>query len=272
MKYKVCLFANEDPFDHELWVKSLKKNQQVQSFDIINLVSDHWLKDLNKKTYDLFLFRPPGRAELFKRIYDERLFLISQYFPTPVYPSLKEILIYENKRVLRDWLLANNLPHPDTFVFFEKKEADSFVQTRKTFPLVGKTNIGASGNGIRILNDKNDVQGYIEKAFKVGIQPRSGPKLNKGSLIKKIRKVVFKKGFLKKRLKDYAASPLDTQHHFVILQEYIKHDFEWRCVRIGGSFFAHKKIVRDGKASGHLIKAYDSVPPGIAGFCQRGDK
>jgi glutathione synthase/RimK-type ligase-like ATP-grasp enzyme len=260
MKYKICLLSNENPIDHEQWVRALKKPDHLLSFDMVSLISDNWLKELSKKKYDLFLLRPPGRTELFKRLYDERVLLISQYFSTPIYPSLQEILIYENKRFLRDWLIVNDLPHPETFVFFGKEEALSFVKNRKGFPLVGKTNIGASGNGVQILNSQKDTQEYINQAFSTGIRPRTGPKLKKGSLIKKIKKAINNKGFLKRRLREYLPSALNYQHNFIILQEYIAHDFEWRCVRIGESFFAHKKVAKDGKASGHLIKRYDPVP------------
>src|SRR5690606_33952040 len=44
------------------------------------------------------------------------------------------------------------------------------------------------------------------------------------------------------------------------------HTFEWRCVRIGDSFFAHKKIRKDDKASGSLLKAYEQPPFDLLDF------
>ena len=266
MDYNICLLANENPLDHELWETSLKKSKHVLSYDVISIVSNNWINQINKKKYDLFLLRPPGRTELFKRLYDERVFLINQYLSTPIYPSLQLLLIYENKRALRDWLLINGLPHPETFIFFNEREASSFIQNRQNFPLVGKTNIGASGNGVQLLHCQKDAQRYIKHAFTTGIRPRTGPKLKKGSLIKKIKNAFGKKDFLKQRLTAYIPSPLNYQHHFIILQEYVPHDFEWRCVRIGESYFAHKKIARDGKASGHLLKEYNQVPERLLDF------
>ena len=266
MKYRICILANEDTQSHILWEKSINKSTEIEYYDIINLASDDWFELINQKTYDLFLLKPPGKTGLFKRLYDERVYLINRHLSTPIYPSPDEIYIYENKRFLRDWLIINQLPHPETHVFFNKEEAKEFINTNNHFPLVGKTNIGASGNGVLILKDRNEVLNYLQKAFETGIKPIGGPKIKKGPFIKKIKKAINNKGFLKQRLKDYKSSNLDTQYHFVILQEFVPHDYEWRCVRIGDSYFAHKKVAKQGKTSGTLIKAYDPVPKKLLNF------
>jgi len=266
MQYKVCILANEDQQSRLLWKAAVKKSEKVKKYDIVDLTSDNWLSLIKQKDYDIFLLKPPGKTELFKRLYDERVYLISQYFNTPIYPSLQEIFIYENKRYLRDWLKVNQIPHPETHVFFEKKEATEFINTLSNFPIVGKTNIGASGNGVRILDNKEQALEYINTAFTKGIKPKSGPKLKKGSLIKKIKKALKSKSFLKQRLKDYKPDLLNIQYHFVIFQEFISHNWEWRCVRIGDSFFAHKKLVEGTMASGTLKKGYDEVPEELLNF------
>lgn len=266
MGYNVCILSNENSLNHKLWLDSVSNSSSISSYSIVNLTTDNWYSQLVEQNFDLFLLRPPGQTELFKRLYDERVLLISQIFKTPIYPSLNEVLIYENKRYLRDWLTANNLPHPKTFVFFNKEEANQFADKLKNFPIVGKTNIGASGNGVLILRDKKSLAKYINTAFEEGIAPIMGPKLSKGSVFKKIGKVLSNPHFLKQRLKDYKKSNLNKQYHFVIFQEYIPHKFEWRCVVIGDSYFAHKKIVVGDKSSGTLLKGYDPVPHSLLDF------
>lgn len=260
MSYKVCILSNEDNQSHLLWEKAVVKSGEVDSYKIVNLSLNNWIEEIRSDQFDLLLLKPPGKTEQFKRLYDERVLLIQRCFDIPIYPSLNEILIYENKRFLRDWLKIRNIPHPTTNVFFDKQDAMNFIINNDQFPIVGKTNIGASGNGVEILKSSKDALAYVNIAFKKGIKPRSGPKLGKGSIFKKVQKVLKGKGFLKQRLKDYHTDFLNNQYHFVILQEYIKHQWEWRCVRIGDSFFAHKKIVKGEMASGKLIKSYDSVP------------
>lgn len=265
MKYKLCILANENPLDHEAWITAIKKSTKVKYFYVVDLTSDHWLETLKAKPFDLILLRPPGKTELFKRLYDERVLLIDKYLKTPIYPSLTEELIYENKRLLRDWLNINQIPHPKTFIFFTKSDALSFVSNSK-FPLISKTSIGASGNGVAKLDNTDEAIIYINKAFDKGITSQIGPRLNKGSLVKKLRKVVNNRKFFRQRLKDYIHSPLNLQYHYVLFQEFIPHEYEWRCVRIGESFFAHKKIARNNKSSGTLIKRYDPVPETLLDF------
>ena len=63
-----------------------------------------------------------------------------------------------------------------------------------------------------------------------------------------------------KRLQLYKTISNDTQKFFVIFQQYIPHDFEWRIVKIGDSYFGHKKIKVGDKASGSKGIDY-SLPP-----------
>jgi hypothetical protein len=63
-----------------------------------------------------------------------------------------------------------------------------------------------------------------------------------------------------KKLRIYSSKRNAQQKGFLIFQEFIKHSYEWRCVRIGESFFAHKKIAIGGKASGTLLKGYENPP------------
>ncbi|MFB6340640.1 RimK family alpha-L-glutamate ligase [Saccharicrinis sp. FJH62] len=264
--FSVAILKNEDPYNHLLWIEACKKNRKISDFEIIDIFSDNWLENVLRKKYDLFLLRPPGQTERYKRLYDERAYILSNVLKLPVYPSLTEVLIYENKRFLRDWMVSNKIPHPKTHIFYRKTDAHSFIKGDSKVPIVAKTNIGASGNGVEILNNTQDVEAYIEKAFSKGINRKIGPKVFKGSLIAKLKKVFTKRGFLKKRLKDYSDVMQELQRGYVIFQEYIPHEFEWRCVRIGGSFFAHKKLVKNSKASGTLKKNYGSIPETLLNF------
>lgn len=269
MKYKACLLTTNNPVYPLLWKEALEASGLFEPLVVVDITANDWLQQLNADTYNLFLLRPPGKTNLFKQLYDERVHLAVSRFDVPCYPSLLEVRLYENKRYLRDWLMVHRLPHPDTFVFFDRDEAFGFIRQRKEFPLVGKTNIGASGNGVVVLRDSKAASDYVARAFAEGLRPRSGPKVFKGSLIAKIRKAITMKGFLKNRLKTYATGALNVQYHFVILQRYVPHQFEWRCVRIGDSFFAHKKLAPGGMASGTLLKGYDAVPPALLDFLKR---
>lgn len=260
MKYKVCVIVNNNILSSQKWVMAIESaNQNIERYDVVDITKNNWWEEITKTKYDIFLIQAPGDIELYKRLFDERVLIINNSFNAPIYPSLDEVLIYENKRFHRDWLVSKNIPHPETFVFFDKDEALLFAHKRIEFPLVGKTNIGASGNGIQILENLNELKLYINKVFSTGIKSKKGFKINKGSLFKKINKLFKGVRFIKQRLNDYRESFLDIQYGYLIVQKFIPHSYEWRCVRIGDSFFAHKKMVHGEMASGTLKKGYDHI-------------
>jgi glutathione synthase/RimK-type ligase-like ATP-grasp enzyme len=222
-------------------------------------VSDDWYEQIIKENFDCLLTKPGGLSMPFKQLYDERLMILARENHFPMFPSLDEVLIYENKRYFSYWLKANNLPHPKTHVFYDRKEADKFV-SETAFPLVAKLNIGASGNGVQILKNKDAAHRYIREIFTSGKTSRVGPRLDKGHIIKRIVTKLRDPKSLIERLRVYKTVSRDAQKGFCIFQEFIKHDYEWRVVRIGDSFFAHKKMLIKGKASGSLEKKYDNPP------------
>lgn len=266
MRKRIVIFRNEAADDHLPWVEACNRRQGEVEAEVIDITASDWLERFHMKNYDLVLLRPPGRTELFKRLYDERAHILYNYAGVPVYPSLNEVLIYENKRFLSDWLNINNIPYPQTRVFFDRKEAMEYAGSGVRLPLVAKTNIGASGNGVRFIHDKKELYDYIHNAFGKGVGVRTGPKLRKGSIAGKLIRAFTIRGFVKKRMGEYRASYLNPQRGFVIFQEFVPHEFEWRCVRIGDSYFAHKKLARNNKSSGTLMKGYDPVPVSLLEF------
>lgn len=264
--YQVAILKNETLLDHLPWVNACNKFPELINYDVIDITLNNWFKKVTAKEYDMFLLRPPGRLERFKRLYDERVFILSQILGKNVYPSPVEALIYENKRLLRDWLQANNIPHPESFIFINEDEAVRFAGYCNNFPVVAKTNMGASGNGVVFINSKTELLKYVKKAFTTGNKTKSGFKLYKGSIFKKIKKIWSNHYFLKQRLNDYKLMAAEVEKGIVFFQEFIPHTYEWRCVRIGDSYFAHKKIAKNNMSSGTLLKGYDPVPESLLDF------
>lgn len=261
---KLVILANENPDDHSLWVKACEK--AGATYRVVNLCADQWLEEVQKEKFDYLLTKPPGLIAKFKLIYDERVRVLERELGYKLYPSAEEIFIYENKRVLASWLEANKIPHPKTFVFYNREEALQFLQQTK-FPLVGKASIGASGSGVHVFKSEEEVIKYTEAVFSgKGAKRRVGPNLKKGNLLGRSLHYVFHPGDIIKKLRIYKGVFNDRQTDFVIFQEFIPHTFEWRVVRIGDSFFAHKKAVMHGMASGSLLKVYDNPPLAIFDF------
>ena len=203
-------------------------------------------------------------------MYDERLDILVRELNIPCFPTLEEVKIYENKRYFSYWLKANNLPHPETLVFYFEKEAMAYAGKQVHFPLVAKTNIGASGSGVVILENQKQLVEYIQNTFRgSGSDKRVGPNLKKGKIIQRGINLVLNPKRLILRYNTYKARALDVQRDFVLFQKHIPHHFEWRVVRMGESFFAHKKLLLGNMTSGSLEKEYSNPPLELLDFVKQ---
>ncbi|PQJ77771.1 hypothetical protein [Polaribacter porphyrae] len=264
-KTKFAILKNEDPFDHLKWVNACEDYPINIDFEVFDLTIETWLEDITAYSPSLLLLKPSGKTSLYRSLYQERLEILVTSLKYKTFPSLDEVRIYESKRYFAYWAKAHQLPHPKTWVYYHRNEALKALK-KMNFPLVGKMNIGASGKGVQILDSKNQVKKYIKRAFSDGLVSNTGPKLSQGKLIQRAwHKFTHPKELINK-LRTYRDIASDSQKGFIILQEFIKHDYEWRAVRIGDSYFAHKKIVLNKKASGTLEKEYGTPPVELLNF------
>jgi len=263
---KITIIANENPSEVDRWIAACHKMNDKVDFQVVNITRNNWLEETVMSKPQILLTKPGGLTAPFKQLYDERLTILVKDLGYLCFPSLDEVLIYENKRYFSYWLKANKIPHPKTDVFYFKEEAIDFL-TRAVFPIVGKTNIGASGSGVRVLHNRKEAVVYIHNTFSFkGAAKRSGPNLKKGGLFRRGVRYLINPSKIAGKLKVYKSRSADVQNSFVVLQEYIQHEFEWRVVRIGESFFAHKKLKMGEKTSGSLLKNYDNPPLSILDF------
>ncbi|MEY4573377.1 MAG: hypothetical protein RLZ10_2661 [Bacteroidota bacterium] len=263
---KIVILKNEIIHSERLWIQACKDFDLP--FDVIDLTKDSWLEELQLLNPDLLLVMPSGFTSQFKQMFDERLFLIHDCLKIRMFPSLDEIRLHENKRYFYSWLKVNDLPMAQTNIFYNQAEIEGFI-SKCSFPIVAKTNMGASGSGVKILRNQEELLSYCTKAFSSkGISKKVGPKSLRINPLKRILKVFRNPSHIKNRLKIYNSLSQDPQVGFVIFQEYIPHDFEWRIVRIGDSFFAHKKMKSNELSSGTLLKNYDNPPLELFDFAK----
>lgn len=265
-KIKAVILRNEQPEDHLLWQSACNDFSYALEYRIVDLTKNAWLEEIQSEKFDILLARPCGLTSHFKQLYDERIYILSNILKYYVFPSLDEILVYENKRLLSFWLKANKIPHPETNIFYGRAEAAEFVKGH-SYPIVGKVNIGGAGSGVLVLYNVSEALMYIKDTFTgKGAPRRAGPNLAKGGLFKRGFHYVMNPSDIRGKLDIYKTVKTHPQKEFVIFQEYIPHQFEWRAVRIGDSFFAHKKLKIGDKASGSLLKEYGKPPVDIFDF------
>ena len=265
-KKKLAILRNEVKEDHQLWIKACKEFIDRVDYDVIDLTKSDWLQRVLDGAYDGLLALPGGWTTSYKTLYDERVRILHCELGLPVFPTLGEIEVYENKKYLSYWLAANQVPHPKTWVFYQEDDAMDFLKTA-TLPLVAKTSVGGGGSGVQILKSKSAIKHYIHDTFSgPGVTQVVGPKWRKkGFFMRVIRKMKNMREF-REKLSLYTHQRSEIQKDFVFFQEFIPHNFEWRVVRIGDSFFAHKKLVKGEMASGSLLKGYENPPLALLDF------
>lgn len=264
-KPELLILANEIKSDHEPWIRACEKRPDEVRYRVVNLTSAGWLEEIKAQPVDCMLVKPGGLSSRFKKLYDERLTIVVRSMNYRSFPSLDEVLIHENKIFQSYWLKAEGLPHPATHVFYHENEAAGFAGTAK-LPVVAKLNIGSSGKGVTVLKTRKELTEYVETIFSSGKRSRSGPNLERGQWLQRAALVLSSRGLLRERLYKYRSIQEDVQTGFVLFQEYVPHDYEWRAVRIGDSFFAHRKLKVKDKASGSLVKEYLAPPEGLLDF------
>ena len=259
-KYNVAILRTVFDDDYRWWEQVCRLRQNKLNYQVIDLGSSDWFERIVAGRFDGLLATPPGLTSALKTMYDERLAIAHLLLDIPIYPTFEEVQIYENKKYLAYWLKARKIPHPATHVFYQENEALHFLERTK-YPVVGKMSVGASGKGVVILRNKPDARRYVSNLFAgKGGGRVTGPNLRKKGLVLRAMKKLMKPKSIIDRLKHYQVERSENQKEFAIFQEFIPHDYEWRCVRIGDSYFAHKKVVKGEKASGALIKSYENPP------------
>jgi len=211
-------------------------------YEIIDVLSEDWINKVNNSSCDGFLCYPPCDFQEKKSVYDERLYFLSHFMNKFIYPSFDELYIYENKRNMAYFLRLFEYPHPKTNVFAIKKDAQKYVEN-SDYPIVFKTNIGASATGVDIVESKKEALKIVDKIF-----GKFHPALSFG-------KLVWTK---------YQNIPIpkfgSAQKHYAIIQDFYKIKWEWRIIKIGNTYSGHQKLLKGKFASGSDLIGWVKPP------------
>lgn len=179
------------------------------NYKVIDIRTSDWLVKISESNCDVFLVWPSIYKPIQKQFWDERLQILTVQLKKKIFPTLDLMWLYESKRKTRDWLMVKKLPHPKTKVFFSKAEALEFTE-KTSYPIVYKTDQGASASGVYIIHSAQKAKRIVKKAFKRGV-------------------------LLKNR------GINDRHQGYVIFQEFLSNAKEWRMIRVGESYFCRIK-------------------------------
>lgn len=188
------------------------------NYEVIDIRHSDWIARISASPCNVYLVWPTIYKPIQKQFWDERLQVLSHSLGKKVYPSVDILSLYESKRKTRDWLLANSLQHPRTYVFFDQCEARESIQ-HFDFPIICKTDQGAASSGVYVVRNRRDAMRLTNKAFGAGISLK-----NRGRY--------------------------DRHAGYIIFQEYLPNCKEWRIIRVGDSYFCRYKLKRGDFHSG----------------------
>ncbi len=204
---------------------------------VLDLFADDWIEKISSAKVDGILVREKANIAEYKEMYNERLWVINQYLKIPIYPSWHELFLYENKRMYSYFFETHGVSTPSTHVFYSKDYAIEFCK-KAQYPLVFKTNGGAGGSGVTIVRSYNKAKRMINSIF-----GRINPRMALGHChwVKYGRVVPVPKLGM-------------SQRHYVIVQEYIDVEIEWRIIKLGDTYAGYKRPMENGLGSCELLE------------------
>lgn len=197
-------------------------------YKVIDISGPDWLKRVRESGCDAFLVRPSGQITVWKQMFDERLKVIAHDLNKTIFPSYDAIWFYESKRRMHYWLQAHDVPHPRTWVYYDRQEALAFVDATP-LPIVFKTDFGSGAMGVQILTDRGKLSRLVNRCFRKGIVKSGG-------------------------------DPRDRQWGSVLFQEFLPNVREWRMIRVGESYMGYQKLQRGQFHSGSQSFQYQRPP------------
>lgn len=173
-----------------------------------------------------------------------------------VFPEFNSNWHFDDKVGQKYLLEAIDAPMANTWVFYEKKDALSWIE-KTTFPKVFKLRGGAGSANVKLIRSKSQAQRMVKKAFGKGFPAydkwndikEQYLRFTQGKLVwldaaKSLRRVLVSTRF---------ARTVGNQKGYVYFQEFIpNNDSDIRVITIGEKAFAIKRMTRpnDFRASG----------------------
>src|SRR6185369_1816874 len=106
----------------------------------IDVERHDWIEQVRNSGCQAFLAWPTAFLSVWKQMYDERLEILAGRLGKIVFPDVEAMWIYESKRRMHYWLAAEAFPHPETWVFYNRDDAEAFARSAE-LPIVVKTDL-----------------------------------------------------------------------------------------------------------------------------------
>lgn len=187
------------------------------------------------------------------RIIEERLRI-------PVFPDMATCWHFDDK-IAQGYLLdALDVPHPETWVFWRKAEAQAWCE-KAEYPVVAKLSGGAGSQNVRLIRSPVEAHRYVEACFSGSgivvrpVLPAGGWACWRARLKRAAKRAAQAVPYV--LANRFPALPDQTywmpQKNYALFQEFVAgNEFDTRVTVIGDRAFAFRRLNRSGdfRASG----------------------
>lgn len=194
-----------------------------------------------------------------------QLTLSLQEIGKKVFPDFKTSWHHDDKVAQKYLLESIGAPLVKTHVFYNKKEAEQWLDTT-SFPKVWKLRGGAGSLNVELVKSRSEAQKYVNKAFGRGFSQLNGWGRFKDKLwiLKRDKNVAALKGVAKGIARLIFPTELgkfsQREKGYIYFQDFAPaNDHDTRLVVLGNRCVGVRRYVRnnDFRASGSGIKAYE---------------
>jgi len=153
---------------HPKFKRFLEKNNI--RFGLIDIHTSSWLEAA--AGFDVIVWTPkssPWRLDEAR----EKILMMETFLGKVVFPSYREIMLYENKLLQYDALKALGLPIVEAFISHDYEETLQWIG-RAEYPFVSKVRASAGGSDIKLIRSERQARLLVERIFRIGRPTTSG--------------------------------------------------------------------------------------------------
>lgn len=259
---QLAIHHREDSFSYR-WIAYCEL-QGIQ-YKVVNCLDSDIIQQLSSSNVLLWHWsHGDAREQLMAR----DVIMAAEAMGVKVFPSTPTCWHFDNKIAQKYLLEAIGAPLVPTYVFYDLKEALSWID-RASFPKVFKLRRGAGSSNVKLAHSATEARALAERAFSSGFSPVS----HYGQDALKRYRVAKKRGDLLnviKRLPRALATikgnrkMMGREKGYVYFQDFIPgNEFDTRVTVIGDRAFAYTRNVRPGdfraSGSGDIVYSGDRI-------------
>lgn len=248
---KKLAIHNSDFGFHSEWVKYCRENNIL--FKLVNCYSYDivfQLKDCFALMWHINHLNPKDI------LFAKQLIFSLQHAGYRVFPDFNTVWHFDDKLGQKYLFESLNIPHVNTFIFFEKKVALEWVES-VSFPIVFKLRRGAGSLNVKLVKSKKQAINLINTAFNSGfrqyeklsnLQERWKKFIDGKTDIVDVIKGVFRFGY-----EPEFSKTIGYDRGYIYFQEFIPNNlYDTRIIVIGNKAYGMQRYVRKGdfRASG----------------------